>query len=938
MPPVAAAAAAAAMSGAMAAAAGTTILGLTVMQSAIVIGLSSFALSMATTMLTPKPKLGGLNSGPVGRTELIRAPSAPRRIVYGRQKVGGNLVFIENTGTNNKYMHMVVAVASHEIDGFESFFLSDDEVPIGPDGFATDDVYGDLVRVKYHLGADDQFADPDLMEEIDRWTHAHRLRGIAYAYVRLEFNARAFPNGLPQPRFVIRGRKVFDPRDNTVKYTDNAALVIRDYVMHPLGFGAAADEVDDERFKAEADICDEPVPLATGGTEPRYTINGMVDTSEKTGDVLRRMLGACAGRLAGATVYWGLFTGAYRGATMDLTEDEMAGSIKVQTRQSLRDTYNAVKGTFIDPEAGFQETDFPPIMSETFRLQDMGVRRFDDVDLGMTASASAAQRIGKISLLQARQPIRVTVPLKLHGLLLRCGDVVRLTFKRFGWIKKQFEVRAWALQVQPAGGVSIAVELAETDASIYDWNTSEEQAHDPAPNSNLPSPFVVGQPTGIDMASGTDQLFMGADGTIVSRMAVAISPAADGFVTGYDLRWRPLDEPEFDNQVRLTDGGTRYRITGVRDGVMYEVQARSRNGMGAVSPWIRGFHQVVGKIEPPDAPDTFTVQRMPDGTRRFSWTHDPVPADVRSGGGYLIRYAPGAVTDWDLMTPLHEGVHTASPLESNDLSAGEYSFAIKAVDSSGNQSVNARFVNLHLGDPRLRGALFQFHARSSGWPGTLAGGFVDTGGGVSAKGLGTWDDLPNTWDALAGTWQGLNGVAGTIEYLSPVFDLGADLSYSALVNVAATGSAVVEMRTGSDADGDAIGAWSAPGVIQAQRYAQVRVTVTDATPAITELSFIADGETGIDAYEDINTATETAPVFHRVAAGQFRLGARGGLATISQARIVAIQNAGAGFSWDLVSKIETVNGEPAAEFRIFNGAGVLTDAVVDVELKGPRKG
>ena len=937
MPPVAAAAVSGLASGLAMGIAGKTILGLTVLQSALLVGAGTFALSMAQSMLTPKLKLGGL-SGPRGRTELVRASSAPRRLVYGRQKIGGNLVFIESTGTANRFMHMVVAVASHEIEGFDSFFLNDDEVPIGPDGFATDDVYGSRVRVKFHTGADDQLADADLVSEVDRWSAAHRLRGVAYAYIRLEFDQNVFPTGLPTPRFVIRGRKVFDPRDGLTRYSDNAALCIRDYITHPLGFAAKSDELDDDRFRAEADICDEQIPLAAGGTEARYTINGVVDTSEKTGDVLRRMLAACAGRLAGATVYWGLFTGAYRGATMDIDADHLAGAIKVQPRQSLRDNFNAVKGTFIDPAGGFLETDFPPVISETFRQQDAGERRFEDVDLSMTDSAAAAQRLAKISLLQARQPIRVSVPLKLHGLMIRCGDVVRLTFARFGWDRKLFEVRTWALQVQPEGGVNIAVELFETAASIYDWQTSEEQAHDPAPNSNLPSPFAVAQPAGVTLASGTDQLFVGADGTIISRLAATISPAADGFVTGYDLRWRAVDEVDFNSQISLTDGSLTYLIPAVRDGVMYVVQARSRNALGAVSPWVQAFHEVIGKTEPPSPPDTFLVARLPDGTRRFSWTHDPVPADVRAGGGYLIRYASGQVSDWDLMQPLHHGVHTASPLESNDLAAGEYSFAIKAVDSSGNESLTARFVSLHLGDPRLLGALHQFHAHIDGWPGALTGGFVDVGGGVSPVGLGDWSALAGSWDGLANSWSGLSGVSGTIEYISPELDMGADLSFSALVNVAATGTVVTEIRTGSDADGGAIGAWVAAGVVTAQRYVQVRVTVTDASPVLTALTFIADGDTVTDEYADLDPATETGLFFDKIAAGHFRVGARGGLAAISQARIVAIQNAGAGFSWDLVSKAQVVNGEPAAEFRIFNGSGLLADAVIDLELRGPRKG
>ena len=60
---------------------------------------------------------------------------------------------------------------------------------------------------------------------------------------------------------------------------------------------------------------------------------------------------------------------------------------------------------------------------------------------------------------------------------------------------------------------------------------------------------------------------------------------------------------------------------------------------------------------------------------------------------------------------------------------------------------------------------------------------------------------------------------------------------------------------------------------------------------------------------------------------------------ISQARISAIQNVGAGWSWELLSKSAAAFGSPgtlAAEFKLYNGSGTLADALIDAELKGPK--
>ena len=93
-----------------------------------------------------------------------------------------------------------------------------------------------------------------------------------------------------------------------------------------------------------------------------------------------------------------------------------------------------------------------------------------------------------------------------------------------------------------------------------------------------------------------------------------------------------------------------------------------------------------------------------------------------------------------------------------------------------------------------------------------------------------------------------------------------------------------------------------------------------------------------ERYEDVNTATETAVWFESIAVGHFKIETKGEIEKITVARIDAIQNVGAGYTWELIDKDTTITGGslPAAEFKVYDSTGTLADATVDITLIGAR--
>ena len=49
-------------------------------------------------------------------------------VVYGTRKLGGNVVFLESSGTDNEFLFMALVLCEGEIDSVEKIFVNENEV------------------------------------------------------------------------------------------------------------------------------------------------------------------------------------------------------------------------------------------------------------------------------------------------------------------------------------------------------------------------------------------------------------------------------------------------------------------------------------------------------------------------------------------------------------------------------------------------------------------------------------------------------------------------------------------------------------------------------------------------------------------------------------------------------------------------------------------
>jgi len=559
--------------------------------------------SWALRALAPKPDFGSSR----GLLVNAREATAPQEIVYGEIRKGGTVTFIESTGDTNQYLHQVIVLAGHEVNDIGDIYINENQYEVNGSGWVTDQRYDEeteayvtdnkwgydsgsstsKIRIKKHTGADNQTADSDLVSETSV-TSDFKGEGIAYIYVRMEYDQDVFAEGVPLFTAKVQGKKVYDPRTSTTSYSANAALCIRDYLVSTYGLDNSGD-VNDAYFQTAANTCDESVTLAGSGTESRYEINGIISLDRSPSDILGDMMTACAGTLFWGQGEWHLKVGEYTSSIKTFTLDDLRGPINLDTKHSRRDNFNIVRGTFNDADQGYIRADYPEIRSSTFITNDGGVENALDLALPLTTSAATAQRLAKMTLFRAREEMTFTADFGLEAFEVECGDIIALTIDRYGWSAKEFEVVGWKFRNDgDAGDLRVALTLRETSAAAFSW--SAEESDITGNDSTLTNPAAN---LSVSNVTVTDKGNIQEDGTFVGQALVSWTAATNKFLEHYEVQWKDVDETVY-QRTQISADNTSVTIGPLETGTQYNVRVRGmtvsgiRGSFVAASPYTHG--------------------------------------------------------------------------------------------------------------------------------------------------------------------------------------------------------------------------------------------------------------------------------------------------------------------------------------------------------------
>lgn len=433
-------------------------------------------------------------------------------------------------------------------------------------------------------------------------TSADKFAGPAVLLVDLVRNPDAFPTGVPNISAELHGAKdLVDPRTSVADYSENPAVIARDWSLYPYGGGAAVAELDDASFIAAANACDTATTFTRPSgavTLPLYEAGIVCKLDASPTAALDEIVEAMAGKWAFSGGRLRVVAGTYRTPTVTITEDWLsdAGSIDTLKDPAAADMVNSYRATASNRENAYIVEPMPPVRPASYLAAD-GAEYNREITMAAVTHPAQAQHIQGVLLRDARQGLTVSLSTKMHGVQLEVFDTAYLTLPRYGYTAKPVEVLSAGYSLD--GGFRFT--FKETSAAIYTPDAGfADLGNDD--NTSLPLPWEVPHLVGLGVTSGT----VLTDTTQpVTRTLVSWLPVNSNLVGEVEIQWQDL--------------------TGE------QVAGDWTNAAGELGGWVNAAGQLGAWLSTTTEPGSWQSMRVDART-----TTATIPA-LKPGHGYVFR-------------------------------------------------------------------------------------------------------------------------------------------------------------------------------------------------------------------------------------------------------------------------------------------------------------
>lgn len=527
----------------------------------------------------------------------VTNPQSGLPYCVGRTRMSGVRIHGDTTdGFSDKIQNdvlgfAVLLCAGGMIQGIDSFRA--DNAPISS--------FGGFMAERTSLGGSTALSLSLGTARMPGWTSAHRLSGVAHSLWMMRYDSKGdhFQAGVPEPQWIGRWVKVYDPRKDstypggsgaqrpldeaTYEWSRNPALHALTWALgrwqngqRTLGIGAPIVNIRVGDFVEAANVAD-----ANG-----WHCGGVNWSTDSKWEVLKRLLqaGGAVPTMTGAMI--GCLVSMPRVPITTIGSSDILDSLSIPVTKSRRDRFNAVVPRFRSEAHEWEVISGSPVVNAQFAAQDGG-RRTKEIDFSMVQNevgqpgVDGARQVGQLSayeIVNSREagPINFTTGPKFIG--LKSGDCVALNVPEEGLINQHIVLK------------SVSIDPATAKISfVAETETPSKHAFALGQTSTPPPPFTL-TPVSLLPDPPSAAIWAAAPSLSASGIPSITISGANEYSTGTDvvIRWRQIGQFEWSIPFVFSDprGTVTHVIESLPGATDHEIEIAYRNS-SAQSAWLQ---------------------------------------------------------------------------------------------------------------------------------------------------------------------------------------------------------------------------------------------------------------------------------------------------------------------------------------------------------------
>lgn len=412
----------------------------------LVATLGNIALNLAVSTalsVVLKPNIASASGAPL---DFKADPAAPVPFVIGRTATGGSTVFAEAFGGDKaRFLRFIIVLSGGgPIKEVEVPFRSNEQDVTFSSRNAVG-YYHNIMYMDYKLGDQPETAhtvsiSPWGSTPPATWDSDHKLSGLATAQWIMRYTQNEYSTGVPTPRWVLTGPKVYDPREDSTypggsgsqryddpdtwsfvgndnPYLQGLTWCLGHQSNSKVVFGAGIpwDGIDVAAFVEGANVAD-----ANG-----WTCGGVVYSSESKWSVLEAMLRAGGGKPMRLGAQVSCMVSTPRVSIATLTAQDIDGTVTMGAYPGRKDRFNTARPRYRDEYHDWEFVQADPVAISAAIAED-GESRTREIDFGLVQNLDQASQLAAYDILNAREAGPTTLPLPPRWWALAPGDCITL--------------------------------------------------------------------------------------------------------------------------------------------------------------------------------------------------------------------------------------------------------------------------------------------------------------------------------------------------------------------------------------------------------------------------------------------------------------------------------------------------------------------------------